>query len=122
MSKELPQIVSDEEFERLLHEREKALRALRSDHDKWDNSGMVAPQRRESDGLPESTIEQSFPQIAHKLTIVWPSEACAAYISSLLVNKRETRQGFPPEIVEDLLMLHAINDMLTRVGRDHRMR
>jgi hypothetical protein len=120
MSKELPQIVSDEEFERLLQEREKALRALRSDHDKWDNASNIAPQRKESDGLPESTIEQNFPRIAEKLVIVWPSEACAAYISSLLVNKRETRQGFPPEVVEDLLMLHAMNDMLVRAGKGMR--
>ena len=114
MSDELPKIVSDEEFDRMLREREKAQRALHSDHNKWDNSGVIDPYHRPSDGLPECTIEQHFPQIARKLTMVWPSDACAAYIASLLVNKRETRQGFPPEVVEDLLMLHAMNEMLLR--------
>jgi hypothetical protein len=112
MSKELPEIISDEEFERRLKDRDKA---LRSGYDRWDNSGRLS-QFRPSDGLPESTIEQSFPRIAEKLIVVWPSEACAVYLTSLIVNKRETRQGFPPEVVEDLLMLHAINDMLVRCG------
>jgi hypothetical protein len=114
MSHDLPKIVSDEEFDRLVAEREKSLRSLRTDHNKWDNSGVISKPQRPSDGLPESTIEQSFPRIAEKLCVVWPSEACAAYITSLIVNKRETRQGFPPEVIEDLLMLHAMNDMLTR--------
>lgn len=109
----LPQIVSDEEFDRLLDERERAARNLRSDQNKWDNAGLVNAPRPPSDGLPECTIEQQFPRIAEKLKIVWPSEACALYLTSLLVNDRESRRGFPPEVVEDLLMLHAINEMLT---------
>lgn len=113
MSDDLPKIVSDEEFERMLQEREKAQRALRSDPARWDNAG-ISPIPRPSDGRPESTIEQQFPQIAKKLAMVWPSEACAAYLSSLLVSDRETRRGFPPEVVEDLLMLHAMNEMLMR--------
>lgn len=113
MSKDsLPQIISDEEFERRLEEREKALRALRTDQDRWDNSGILNRPPRPSDGRPECTIEQQFPQIAKKLTMVWPSEACATYLSSLLVSDRESRRGFPPEVVEDLLMLHAMNEML----------
>ncbi len=113
MSDDLPKIVSDEEFDRLIKEREKAQVALRSDHDRWDNSG-VSPAQRPSDGRPESTIEQQFPQVAKKLTMVWPSEACAVYLGSLLVCDRETRRGFPPEVVDDLLMLHAMNEMLLR--------
>jgi hypothetical protein len=111
MNTGLPEILTDDEFERRVKERETL---LRSEHDRWDNSGVISRQRRPGDGLPESTIEQLFPRIAEKLTVVWPSEACEMYIASLLVNKRETRQGFPPEVVEDLLMLHSINDMILR--------
>lgn len=112
MSTELPQIISDDEFAALLEERK---RRARSEHDRWDNAGIRA-RHEPGDGLPESSIEQHFPRIAEKLLVVWPSEACALYIASLLVNKREARQGFPEEVVEDLLMLHAINDMLVRSG------
>jgi hypothetical protein len=113
VSKELPEIISDEEFARMLRERDTAARALRTDQDRWDNSAII-PAHRPTDGLPESTIEQHFPRIAQKLVLVWPSEACAEYLTSLIVTKRETRQGFPPEVVEDLLMLHSMNDMILR--------
>jgi hypothetical protein len=113
VSKELPEILSDEEFARMLQERDEAARALRNDHDRWDNSERIPPPRP-SDGLPESTIEQHFPRIAQKLVLVWPSKACAEYLTSLIVTEREARQGFPPEVIEDLLMLHSMNDMILR--------
>src|SRR5258708_7917742 len=97
----------------MLQERDKASRALRTEHDRWENSAMI-PAHCPGDGLPESTIEQHFPRIAQKLVLVWPSEACAAYLTSLIVNERETRQGFPPEVLDDLLMLHSMNDMILR--------
>jgi hypothetical protein len=109
---ELPRIFSDEEFERLLKVRQEE---PRREHDRLDNSG-IRPAPRISDGLPESTIEQQFPHIAQKLAVVWPSEACGLYITDLIVNRREARQGFPHEVIEDLLMLHSINDMLVHAG------
>ena len=112
VSKELPQIISDEEFDRLLDARK---HLPRSEHERWDNSA-VRPSHEPGDGLPECCIEQQFPRIVEKFLVLWPSEACALYITSLLVNTREARQGFPKEVVEDLLMLHAINDMLVRSG------
>jgi hypothetical protein len=116
LSSDLPKILSDDEFEKLLQAREKATRA---ENDRWDNSG-VRPVHQASDGLPECCIEQQFPHIAKKLTVVWPSEACALYIADLIVNTRGSRQGFPPEILEDLLMLHEINDMLVRAANGGR--
>ena len=110
MASELPPILSDEEFAALLEERK---RHERSEHDRWDNAGVRAPHEP-GDGLPESTIEQKFPRIAERLKLLWPSEACALYIATLMVNERGTRQGFPQAVVDDLLMLHEINDMLLR--------
>jgi len=112
MSEEFPDILPDDEFERRLRERHKAERALSIGQVGWDSSERVAPQHP-SDGLPESTIEQHFPQIAKKLILVWPSEACALYLNSLIVTKKP-RQGFPLEVLNDLLMLYSMNDMLLR--------
>ena len=112
MSEELPEILPDDEFERRLQERHKAERALSTGQAGWDHSERVPPHHP-SDGLPESTIEQRFPQIAKKLILVWPSEACAAYLNNLIVTKRP-REGFPPEVLDDLLMLYSMNDMLLR--------
>jgi hypothetical protein len=111
-TEELPKILSDEEFEQLLKARE---HALREGYDRWENSG-VRPPPRASDGLPESCIEQQFPHVAAKLCGVWPSDACGLYISDLIVNKRGARQGFPAEVIEDLLMLFEVNEMLVRAG------
>ena len=111
-TEELPKIFSDEEFEQLLKAREDV---LRPGHDRWDNSA-ARPPPRVSDGLPESCIEQQFAHVAAKLSAMWPSEACALYLSDLIVNKRGARQGFPPEVLEDLLMLYEVNDMLVLAG------
>jgi hypothetical protein len=113
VSKELPEILSDEEFARMLQERDKESHALSTTRDQWKKSASI-PVHQPSDGLPESTIEQYFPRIAQKLVLVWPSEACAVYLTSLIVNEREARQGFPPQVLDDLLMLHSMNDMILR--------
>ena len=111
MTDDLPKIISDEEFAVLLKQRE---RADLPEHDRMDNAG-IRPPRKATDGLPESTIEQKFPRIAEKLTLVWPSAACSAYIQHLVVNSdRDCRQGFPEEVVEDLMLLYEINEMLMR--------
>ena len=112
MSDDFPEILSDDEFERNLQERNKAARALRIDQAGWDHAARIPPHRP-NDGFPESTIEQHFPQIAKKLILVWPSEACAAYLNSLIITKRP-RQGFPQDVLDDLLMLHSMNDILLR--------
>jgi hypothetical protein len=105
---DFPQLMSDAQFAAELEERECH---ERQEYDRWN---PVTGQKPVSDGLPESTLEQSFPHIARKLSAIWPSDACAEYINSLLVVEREARQGFPASVVEDLLMLHAMNEMLMR--------
>lgn len=113
MEKDFPPILSDEEFAALLKQRE---RFDRPEHDRWDNAGIRPPQKP-TDGLPESTLEQQFAHIAQKLTAVWPSEACALLIRNLVVNDRESRQGFPQDVIEDLLMLSEINEIrLRKIG------
>ena len=106
---ELPQIFSDEEFNSSLEKR-KAHEHTLQDHDVRGARKVV----RESDGRPDSTIEQRFPHIAQKLAALWPSEACALYIRSLVVMDRDTREGFPEEVLEDLMMLYQINEVRKR--------
>jgi hypothetical protein len=107
---ELPRIFSDEEIDVLLNERRGPGAAIFDGHDTRGVRRVHVP----SDGRPESTLEQRFPHIAQKLAALWPSEACALYLSSLVVMDRDGRAGFPLEIVEDLIMLHHINDMRLR--------
>ena len=112
MASELPQILSDEEFAALLKRREPQ---VGTDFGAWDSSYAfrAAPK---SDGLPESTLEQRFPHIAKRLTAIWRSEECTEYLNHLVVSERETRVGFPMEVVEDLMLLHSINEMVRYRG------
>ena len=59
-------------------------------------------------------MEQRFPHIAKKLPALWRSEACAVYLSGLTIADRPGRQGFPADVMEDLVMLHEINEILMR--------
>ncbi len=96
MADELPKLFSDEEFnaQLQLHERFR---------------GHTQLGRQPSDGRPESALEQRFPHIAEKLTAMWWSEVCARFISNLIICDRPNRQGFPCDVLEDLIMLSEIN-------------
>ena len=117
MSDELPKLFSDEEFSQERERRERRESEDRRAAERRSEDRRVSPMggRRRSDGHAESTIEQRFPHIAKKLVVAWPSDACTAYILSLSVADRAGRQGFPAEVMEDLMMLHEINEML--IGR-----
>src|SRR6187431_1037998 len=103
---ELPKLMTDEEFAALVNQRKQFDRA---EHERWNNAGDPRAKTEQTDGRPESTLEQHFPRIAQKLAAIWRSEACAVYLKDLMVTERNTRQGFPPDVVEDLLMLYLIN-------------
>ncbi len=111
---ELPQILSDDEFAALVKQREQF---DRPEHERWNSAGPRTPPTP-TDGKPESSLEQQFPHIAQKLCAVWRSEACALYLKDLLVSERNTRRGFPADVVEDLLLLYGVNERLVRRARE----
>jgi hypothetical protein len=109
MADELPKLFSDDEFNvqrQLLERRELADRRI--------EERRVSPVQklRFTDRVPESTVEQKFPHIAKKLTLAWRSEACALFLGNLIINDRPDRQGFPYDVLEDLLMLNELNSTL----------
>ncbi len=112
MSDELPPLISDAEFNELLQDRK---RKDNPEHGRWDTTHVPQTQPQ-TDGRPESSIEQSFAHIAEKLTLLWPSEGCGLYLESLILNEqgRDIRKGFPKDVIEDFLMLHSINEMRVR--------
>ncbi|HXF07057.1 MAG TPA: hypothetical protein VNK45_00755 [Candidatus Acidoferrales bacterium] len=57
---------------------------------------------------PRCALERKFQRIADKIVESWPRADCAKYIDSLLVDTRGGRQGFPPEVVSELFVLHAL--------------
>lgn len=56
-----------------------------------------------------SVLETQFPRIVEHLVELWQSGACDEYLKKLLLDDRGDRHGFPPEIVDDLILLDAIH-------------
>jgi hypothetical protein len=105
---DFPTLFTDQEFEGAKQQR---IISERSVQDRWDNRAELARPRK-TDGLPESTIEQRFSHVAKHLVGMWGSEVCALYLKRLLIADREGRDGFPLEVIEDLLLLDQLNSML----------
>jgi hypothetical protein len=53
-----------------------------------------------------SALATQFPRIANILALQWADRrACAAYFDDLLADRRGGRQGFPPDVLQDLRKL-----------------
>lgn len=54
---------------------------------------------------PLPVLAQHFPRIAETVQTLWGAPELDAYLDRLLIDKRGTRVGFPPEVVKALLTL-----------------
>lgn len=69
----------------------------------------VSERRPDKAGWREfSAIERRFPHIAQKLTSLWGTREIDRYMDSLLIDSRGDRQGFPEEVLEELVFLAGI--------------
>jgi len=53
-------------------------------------------------------LEADYPRIIDKLQTLWPGEACARYLDSLIIDDRGGRQGFSPAVMSEILFLKEI--------------
>ena len=72
--------------------------------------------------LPEEIcpmeLARQFPRIANRLRHLWKQVArCEEYLDDLLVDRRGTRKGFPPKIVQELEALREHHVLLYPSGR-----
>lgn len=110
---DFPVLFTDKEFEDVQRQRRQAELATQ---DKHSNSEVIL-KTMPHDGRPESTLEQRFAHVTKQLTGMWPSSACSMYLERLIISDRGSRQGFPPDVVDDLIMLFQINEMLCSTPR-----
>jgi hypothetical protein len=62
---------------------------------------------------PRHSLERDFPRVMKAIAGLWGSAMCAEYLRSLIMmNVGEKRQGFPMEVIEDLLLLDRCNSEL----------
>jgi hypothetical protein len=56
-----------------------------------------------------SEIEKQFPRIARSITLLWGYPEFLQYVDKLCLDHRGDRQGFPREVLEELLFLHSLH-------------
>jgi hypothetical protein len=63
-----------------------------------------------------SAIERRFARIALELTTRWYHNDIDTYLNSLLLDDRGDRQGFPSDVLEELMFLSSLRWQLQHPG------
>ncbi|XZG70808.1 ankyrin repeat domain-containing protein [Chitinibacteraceae bacterium HSL-7] len=69
------------------------------------------------DAYPQQLVT-GFPRVAAQLVDFWGSEQFDGYLQSLLIDDRGDRQGFPPTVAEELLVLMRVADKQRHIVPD----
>jgi len=80
-------------------------------------NGLLRPTINWASGLPPQVLPKAllakFPRIANLLAVLWDDPNSARrYLEDLLVDKRGNRQGFPVDVLRELLAMRAYYDDL----------
>src|SRR5215831_3607970 len=88
---------------------------------------VVARRRRPRNGIPvmkhsrfdflgeqyPHALEDRFDRILSKIDELWDRPEIHEYFSDLIIDKRGGRQGFPEEVLADILMLRDLREAET---------
>ena len=55
-----------------------------------------------------SDFEEQYAHLAEKVVSIWGTPECVAFLRKLIVDERGSRQGFPFEVMSELLILSAV--------------
>jgi hypothetical protein len=58
---------------------------------------------------PKSELELRYPHIVDKLVMLWGYPELTQYLDKILFADDRRREGFPPEVMEELMMLHSLH-------------
>jgi hypothetical protein len=80
-------------------------------------NGLLRPTLAWAATLPEpvqpKALLSKFPRIANLLAVLWQDpNSLRGYMDDLLVDKRGNRQGFPLDVLREILELRALYDTL----------
>ena len=62
-----------------------------------------------------SALEKQFPRIVEKITLMWGAKEFPDFLSTLMIDRRGDRQGFPFDVLEEMMFLTEIHDY--RLGK-----
>ena len=80
----------------------------------------VEPRKGPAERLGIRAALEDYPRISQRIQQLWGTPECEAYLTSLVIDTRGNRQGFPPPIMEELLYLGRLARALVilQVGGD----
>lgn len=79
---------------------------------------IVSPKAPAAPALPPGIasdfllIQQRFPKISEKISLMWGTIGLQSYLSKTIFDERGGRQGFPLNVVSALMRLHEYHDTL----------
>jgi hypothetical protein len=82
----------------------------------YNNNWQPKKPAGKPDPTYKSEMEKNFPRIVEKIVLMWGANDFTQFLNALMIDDRGSRQGFPPDVVEEMMFLHAIHD--ARVGRE----
>ncbi|MEO6023335.1 MAG: hypothetical protein ABIP64_09500 [Burkholderiales bacterium] len=66
------------------------------------------PEPRDPNYL--SALEKHFPRIVDKIVLMWATEEFPEFLNGMMIDKRGDRQGFPLEVLEEMMFLTTLHD------------
>ncbi len=79
---------------------------------------IVVPKAPRAPALPPdiapsfTLVQDQFPKISEKITLMWGSVLLQQYLSKIIFDERGGRQGFPEQIVSALMRLYEYHGSL----------
>jgi hypothetical protein len=59
----------------------------------------------------KSALENQFPRIAEKVALLWGHPEMDTFFANLAMDTRGDREGFPPEVMSELMFLSLIHPL-----------
>ena len=57
-----------------------------------------------------SALEKGFPRVVDKILLMWGAKEFPEFLSTLMIDTRGGRQGFPFDVIQELMFLQEIHD------------
>lgn len=77
------------------------------------NAKIAALFQKMPDKYPFA-LEQKYERILNKIADLWDTPEIEDYFSDLMVDRRGGRQGFPPEVANEIVVLSRLHEMLQK--------
>jgi hypothetical protein len=77
-------------------------------------STLTNPTSPISDDPNATLLESRFPRVASAIQLLWSNPEMDTYFAKLVVDDRGDREGFPPEVISDLMFLATLHQTAYR--------